>query len=188
MRFLLCLLPPLLAAQSYDVVLRRGRVMDPESGLDAVRDVGITGKKVVAVSPRQLRGKVEIDAAGLVVAPGFIVLHSHGQTPENYRYKAMDGVTTALELERGVSPVSEWYAEREGKALVNFGASSGNSPVRMDVMKDTRQFLPRYAAMNRLATPEEQKAIIAGLQKGLDEGALGMGLGLAYPPTATHEE
>jgi N-acyl-D-aspartate/D-glutamate deacylase len=188
MRFLLCLLPPLLAAQSYDVVLRRGRVMDPESGLDAVRDVGITGKKVVAVSPRQLRGKVEIDAAGLVVAPGFIDLHSHGQTPENYRYKAMDGVTTALELERGVSPVSEWYAEREGKALVNFGASSGNSPVRMAVMKDTGEFLPRDAAMNRLATPEEQKAIIAGLQKGLDEGALGMGLGLAYTPTATHEE
>ena len=188
MRFLLCLLPSLLVAQTYDVVLQRGRLIDPESGLDAVRSVGIAGKKIIAISTRPLRGKVEVDATGLVVAPGFIDLHSHGQTPENYRYKAMDGVTTALELEVGVSPVTEWYAAREGKALVNFGASAGHIPARMAVMKDTGDFLPRDAAMNRRATPEEQNVITAAGQKGLDEGALGMGLGLAYTPTATHEE
>jgi N-acyl-D-aspartate/D-glutamate deacylase len=188
MRFLLTLLPALLAAQTYDVVLQRGRVIDPESRLDAVRSVGITGTKIVAISTRPLHGKVEVDAAGLVVAPGFIDLHSHGQTPENYRYKAMDGVTTALELEVGVSPVGAWYAAREGKAIVNFGASAGHIPARMAVMKDTGDFLPRDAAMNRRATPEEQKAIAGAVQKGLDEGALGMGLGLAYTPTATHEE
>ena len=188
MRFPLWIIPSLLAAQTYDVVLQRGRVLDPESGLDAVRSVGINGKTIAAISTRPLRGKIEIDAAGLVVAPGFIDLHSHGQTPENYRYKAMDGVTTALELEVGVSPVSEWYTAREGKALVNFGASAGHIPARMAVMKDTGDFLPRDAAMNRRATPEEQKAIGAAVQKGLDEGALGMGLGLAYTPTATHEE
>jgi len=182
------MLPSLLAAQTYDIVLQGGRVLDPESGLDAVRDVGIAGKKVAAVSNRRLRGKVEIDAAGLVIAPGFIDLHSHGQTPENYRYKAMDGVTTALELEVGVSPVSEWYAAREGKALVNFGASAGHIPARMAVMKDTGEFLPRDTAMNRRATLEERKAITAAIQKGLDEGALGMGLGLAYTPSATREE
>src|SRR5262249_2872710 len=107
---------------------------------------------------------------------------------ENYRYKAMDGVTTALELEVGVSPVSAWYTERVGKSLINFGASAGHIPARMAVMKDSGSFLPRDAAMNRPATPEEQKAITAAVQKGLDEGALGMGLGLAYTPTASHEE
>ena len=188
MRFLFWLVPTLLGAQTYDVVLQRGRVVDPASGLDAVRSLGITGKKIAAISAHPLRGKVEIDTAGLVVAPGFIDLHSHGQTPENYRYKAMDGVTTALELEVGVSPVGEWYAAREGKALVNFGASAGHIPARMGVMKDTGDFLPRDAAMNRRATLEEQKAIAAAVQKGLDEGALGMGLGLAYTPAATHEE
>ena len=188
MRFLFWLVPTLLGAQTYDVVLQRGRVVDPASGLDAVRSLGITGKKIAAISAHPLRGKVEINTAGLVVAPGFIDLHSHGQTPENYRYKAMDGVTTALELEVGVSPVGEWYAAREGKALVNFGASAGHIPARMGVMKDTGDFLPRDAAMNRRATLEEQKAIAAAVQKGLDEGALGMGLGLAYPPAATHEE
>ena len=188
MRFLFWLVPTLLGAQTYDVVLQRGRVVDPASGLDAVRSLGITGKKIAAISAHPLRGKVEIDTAGLVVAPGFIDLHSHGQTPENYRYKAMDGVTTALELEVGVSPVGEWYAAREGKALVNFGASAGHIPARMGVMKDTGDILPRDAAMNRRATLEEQKAIAAAVQKGLDEGALGMGLGLAYTPAATHEE
>lgn len=188
MRFLLLLLPLLLAAQTYDIVLQRGRVIDPESGLDAVRSIGIKGRKIVAISTRPLRGKDEIDTTGLVVAPGFIDLHSHGQTPENYRYKAMDGVTTALELEVGVSPVNEWYSVREGKALINFGASVGHIPARMAVMKDTGDFLPRDAAMNRLATPVEQEAIGAALQKGLGEGALGLGMGLAYTPSATHEE
>jgi N-acyl-D-aspartate/D-glutamate deacylase len=188
MRFVLWLLPSLLAAQNYDIVLRGGRVMDPETGLDAVRNVGISGKKIGAISTRPLRGKAEIDAVGLVVAPGFIDLHSHGQTPEAYRYKAMDGVTMALELEVGVSPISEWYAAREGKSLIHFGASSGHIPARMAVMHDTGSLLPRDVAMNRLATPEEQKAIEATVQKGLDEGALGLGMGIAYTPTASPDE
>jgi dihydroorotase len=188
MRVLILLLPSLLAAQNYDVVLRSGRVMDPESGLDAVRNVGIRGKKIAAISSNQLRGKVEIDATGLVVAPGFIDLHQHSQTPEAYRYKAMDGVTTALELEAGVSPVSGWYAAREGKALINFGASSGHIPARMAVMHDSGTLLPRDAAMNRVATPEEQKMIEAAVEKGLDEGGLGMGMGITYTPTAGPDE
>jgi N-acyl-D-aspartate/D-glutamate deacylase len=88
-----------LAAQTYDVVLSGGRVMDPESGLDAVRNVGIQGRRIAAISERPLQGTTVIDAKGMVVAPGFIDLHSHGQDDENYRYKARDGVTTALELE-----------------------------------------------------------------------------------------
>ena len=188
MRFVILLLPSLLAAQNYDVVLRGGRVMDPESGLDGVRNLGIRGKKIASISTNQLRGKVEIDATGLVVAPGFIDLHQHSQTPEAYRYKAMDGVTTALELEAGVSPVSEWYAAREGKALINFGASSGHIPARMAVMHDSGTLLPRDAAMNRAATPEEQKMIEAAVEKGLDEGGLGMGMGITYTPTAGPDE
>jgi len=188
MRFLLWLLPSLLAAQTYDIVLQRGRVMDPESGLDAVRSVAVTANKIAAISENSLRGKVEIDASGLVVAPGFIDLHQHGQTPEAYGYKAMDGVTTALELEVGVSPVSEWYAARTGKSVINFGASSGHIAARMAIMKDTGDFLPRDAAMNRLATPQEQKAIESVVEKGLDEGALGLGMGITYTPTATPDE
>lgn len=129
-------------AQTFDVVLANGRVMDPESGLDAVRNVGIRGGRVEAISATPLNGRTVVDVRGLVVAPGFIDLHSHGQDAENYALKAHDGVTTALELEIGVYPVQAWYDARKGKALVNFGASSGHVPARMAVMHDTGDFLP----------------------------------------------
>ena len=88
-------------AQEFDVVIANGRVMDPASGLDAVRNIGIRGDKIAAISADALHGRIVLDAKGLVVAPGFIDLHSHGQTPVNYGFKAMDGVTTALEMEVG---------------------------------------------------------------------------------------
>ena len=182
------MLPALLSAQTYDIVLQNGRVMDPESGLDAVRSVGITGNKIAAVSARPLRGKVEVDARKLVIAPGFIDLHQHSQTNTDYGFKAMDGVTTALELEVGVFPVSEWYAARQGKSIINFGASSGHIPARMKIMHDSGGLLPRDAAMNRPATPEEQKAVASAVEKGLDEGGLGMGMGIVYTPTASPDE
>jgi hypothetical protein len=97
----------------------------------------------------------------------------HGQTPENYRYKAMDGVTTALELETGASPVSTWYAARESKSLINFGASAGVVPARMVAMHDTGATAPRDAALTRVATSEERRAIEDSVKKGLDDGGIG---------------
>jgi N-acyl-D-aspartate/D-glutamate deacylase len=175
-------------AQDYDVVIANGRVMDPASGLDAVRNVGIRGQKISAISARTLRGRTVFDAKGLVVAPGFIDLHSHGQTQENYRFKAMDGVTTALEMEVGASPVAPWYAAREGKSLINFGASSGHLPARMAVMHDSGTLLPRDKAVERAATPEEQRETLALVRRGLEEGALGVGMGIAYIPLVSRAE
>lgn len=178
----------LLPAQTYDIVLAGGHVMDPESGLDAVRNVGIRDRRIAAVSQQPLQGRTVIDAKGMVVAPGFIDLHSHGQDAENYRYKARDGVTTALEMEVGVSPVAAWYAAREGKALINFGATAGHIPARMAVIHDKGTFLPADAAAHRRATPEEKRATEDLLRRGLDERALGIGIGIAYVPSATHPE
>lgn len=177
-----------LLAQQYDIVLANGRVMDPESGLDAVRNVGIRGRRIAAVSEGALQGRTVVDVKGLVVAPGFIDLHSHGQTPENYAFKARDGVTTALEMEVGVSPVAPWYAQREGKSLINFGATSGHIPARMAVMHDPGTLLPRGAAASRAATLEEVRETRKRIEQGLDEGALGIGFGIAYVPKATREE
>src|ERR1700722_16494738 len=158
-----------LAAQPYDIVLANGRVMDPETNLDAGRNVGIRGGKIAAISQSTLEGRTVLDVKGLVVTAGFIDLHSHGQTPENYGYKARDGVTTALEMEVGVDPVSAWYAARDGKARVNFGATSGHIPAAMAVMHDSGQLLPRDAAANGAPTPEQQRQIIELVRQGLDE-------------------
>ncbi len=92
-------------SRELDVVIQGGRVMDPESGLDAVRNVGIRGGKIVEISERPLRGKETIEARGLVVAPGFIDLHEHGQEERNYEFQARDGLTTSLELELGTADV-----------------------------------------------------------------------------------
>jgi dihydroorotase len=193
MRYAILLLPVLLftgsiRAQPYDIVIAGGRVMDPATNLDGMRHIGIRGGKIAAVSTAPLRGRSTIDAKGLVVAPGFIDLHSHGQTPENYRFKARDGVTTALEMEVGVGRVTAWYGEREGKALVNFGATSGDLGARMAVMHDTGVLLPRDEAVKRAATPDEQRQVLDLLRAGLDQGALGIGMGIAYCPLEARAE
>src|ERR1700738_1018824 len=141
---------------TYDIVIASGRVMDPESGLDAVRNVGISGGQIRAISSEALKGKQTIDAKGLVVAPGFIDLHEHGQEPRNYQFQARDGVTTSLELEAGTDDVDRWYAAREGKSLINFGVSIGHIPVRMKVLGDPQSgMLPTGDAAHRAASPEE---------------------------------
>jgi N-acyl-D-aspartate/D-glutamate deacylase len=175
-------------AQTYDVVLANGRVIDPETNLDAIRNVGLNGGRIAAISASPLTGRTTVDAKGLVVTAGFIDLHSHGQDAENYAYKARDGVTTALELEVGVNPVASWYAAREGRALVNFGATSGHIPARMAVMHDSGTLLPRDAAATRAATSDERKETYELVRQGLDEGALGIGMGIAYTPKASREE
>ena len=177
-----------LCAQTYDTVLANGRVMDPESGLDAIRYIGIRGKRIEAISATPLQGKSIVDVRGLVAAPGFIDLHSHGQDDENYHFKAHDGVTTALELEIGVSPVAPWYQSRERKALINFGASSGHVPAKMAAMHDSGDFLPRDHAAHDMATDEQKLSIVNAVRQGLDDGAIGIGFGIAYVPTTTREE
>jgi hypothetical protein len=169
----------------YDTVILHGRVMDPETNLDATRNIGIQDGKIAVITGDPISGKRTIDAAGLVVSPGFIDLHSHGQDAENYRYKAMDGVTTALELEKGVYPVAPWYAEREGKALIHFGASSGEIPACMAVMHDTGSWLPRDKVITDTPTAAQQAEILADMEQGLREGGLGIGMGLAYTPRET---
>lgn len=178
------------AAAEYDLVIRGGRVMDPESGLDAVRSVGVSGGRIAAVSTEPLAGRQTIDADGLVVAPGFIDLHAHGQNDENDALRAADGVTTALELEIGAADVDRFYADREGKALVNFGASAGHVPVRMAVMGDPPAFLPPATARaaTQPATEAQLQAIRAGVRAGLDRGALAVGMGIQYTAAASRWE
>ncbi len=104
---------------SFDWVVQGGRVMDPVSGLDAVRNVGIRDGRIEAISEDSLVGAGEIDATGLVVAPGFIDLHAHGQWEEAYELTVRDGVTSAFELEVGTEDVAGWYGTREGGQVLN---------------------------------------------------------------------
>jgi N-acyl-D-aspartate/D-glutamate deacylase len=185
--WLLLLLTP-LSAQQYDLVIRNGRVIDPETGLDAIRQLGISAGKIQTISAIPLDGHAAIDATGLVVSPGFIDLHQHGQDAENYRYKAMDGVTTALEMEVGVADVDAWYDKRQSQTLINYGASIGHIPVRMRVMRDPGAFLPTGDAAHRAATDAEIAECRRQIEHGLAHGAVGVGMGPHYTPGASRWE
>src|SRR5438045_4439233 len=180
--FALLMAGPRLASgqrSSYDVVIANGRVIDPETRLDAIRFVGVRGGKIAAIATTPLTGETTIDAKGLVVAPGFIDLHAHGQDDENYRVFALDGVTTALELEVGTEDVPRFYAGREGKALINYGASVGHVRERMVVMRDPSQaLLPTGSGGHEVATDEQIAEIKRRIDAGLAAGAVGVGMGL----------
>jgi N-acyl-D-aspartate/D-glutamate deacylase len=173
---------------SYDLVILNGRVIDPESRTDAVRNLGISNGTIKAISNDKLNGRTVIDARGLVVSPGFIDLHQHGQDEENYRFKAMDGVTTALELEVGTGDVDAWYAQRDGKSLINYGVSAGHLAARMAAMHEPATFLPTGDAAHRSATDAEIADMKQRLEDGLKRGAIAVGFGIQYTPNASRWE
>src|SRR5256885_15882998 len=172
----------------YDRVILSGRVMDPASRLDAVRNIGLTGGRIAVITTHAIRGRDTIDARGLVVAPGFIDLHAHGQTPETYRFYSLDGVTTALELELGTSDVAAWYGERSAGEPINYGVSIGHIKVRMAVMHDSGPWMPVSAGAYRAASPEQIGEIAKRIELGLSEGAVSVGAGFPYTPAATRDE
>jgi N-acyl-D-aspartate/D-glutamate deacylase len=174
--------------QTYDLVILNGRIIDPESKTDAVRNLGISNGKIQTISNNRLNGRIAIDARGLVVAPGFIDLHQHGQDEENFRFKAMDGVTSALELEVGTGDIDAWYDARANKSLINYGVSAGHLAARMAAMKEPVTFLPTGEAARRAATDAEIDDMKARVEQGLKRGAVAVGFGIQYTPQASRWE
>jgi N-acyl-D-aspartate/D-glutamate deacylase len=179
-------------SQSYDLVIQDGRVLDPETGLDAVRNVGIGDGKVKRISTEALDGKRVIPARGLVVAPGFIDLHQHGQDLESQRVKALDGVTTALELEIGKPDVAAFLRSRQGRSLINYGTAASHAAARslaFGTPMPESGLLPKSgAATDEAPSPEQMEVMRARLRHELDAGALAVGMGLQYTPGATRWE
>lgn len=174
---------------SYDLVLANGRVMDPASGLDAVRHVGIRGGRIETISETPLQGTRVVDAANHVVAPGFIDLHEHGQQEESYRMMVRDGVTTAFELEVGTGDVAAWYDARKAGQIVNYGVSVGHIPARMKVLGDPGTgLLPAGIGGSGTATEAQIAEMETILRNGLAQGAVAVGLGSAYTPGAPMSE
>ncbi len=187
----------------YDLVLTGGRVIDPDSGLDATRDVAIEDGHIAAISPEPLVGRETLDVSGLVVAPGFIDLHSHSPTPLGQHYQLLDGVTTALELEAGAYPVEQFATDLQGRALLHHGTSVGYGSIRLEVKSGIRRphilsepmeplglrgywtaarslFTTPNEVFVERSTPAERDRLRARLHDGLDQGGLGIGLPLDY--------
>jgi N-acyl-D-aspartate/D-glutamate deacylase len=182
----------ILSAQQYDLVLEGGRVIDPETSVDAVRNVGIRDGKIVRISSEALSGRRVVHANGLVVAPGFIDLHQHGQDLASQRVKALDGVTTALELEIGAPDVAKFLKTKEGHSLIHYGTSASHPAARalaFGAPVPAGAIVPESGpATNQPATPEQIESIRKRLRAELDAGGLAVGMGIEYTPGATRLE
>jgi cytosine/adenosine deaminase-related metal-dependent hydrolase len=181
----------------WEIVLRGGRVIDPESGYDAVADVAIGAGRVVQIGTGLPTAPADVDVAGLVVTAGFVDLHSHVDDLAGMRLQALDGVTTALELEAGASPVAAAYraAAAEGRPS-NYGFATSWAQARMNAVAGfapggtLSAFLSRLAdpAWQRKARPEQLTALLAHLADDLADGALGIGVLLGYAPGVEEDE
>ncbi len=190
--WLLALASSTVLAQQYDLVIEGGRVLDPETGLDATRNIGIIGDKIARISADPLRAKRAISGKGLVVAPGFIDLHQHEQDLESGRVKALDGVTTALEMEIGVPEVAKFLKQKEGRSLINYGTTASHPAARALAFGTTVPeggIVPKAGvATDQPASPDQIQRITERLKQELAAGGLGIGMGIQYTPGATRLE
>lgn len=185
----------------FDILIRGGRVIDPETGHDGIADVAVAAGRIAAIGHDLGAARQTIDAGGLVVAPGFLDLHAHGQSVPADRMQAFDGVTTALELEVGALPVGAWYAAQAGvPRVLNYGTAAAWVMARKHVIAGIELVAGDAAvsAMSRdsedprwslnAASNDEAERIVALTRQGIEEGGLGIGIPYAYAPGAGAKE
>lgn len=183
-------------AAEFDLVIQGGRVIDPETGTDKVQNIGVSGGTIVALEETVLSAAKVIDAAGKVVAPGFIDVHSHTPTLLGQHLNLLDGITTQLDLEAGSYPVDYYGENYRGGAQLNYGSSVSHSAIRMKVLDQLDQPYIIMGnkpgkfgekAFTQTATAEQIKTMRALLNSGLDQGGLGIGVLLDYMTLAVSD-
>jgi N-acyl-D-aspartate/D-glutamate deacylase len=181
--------PPRLSADQpdpppghrFDTVISAGRVIDPASEYDAIADVGIDGDRITAISTDPLTGENTIDAAGLIVAPGFIDVLSYEPNAYGIWYKVGDGVTTNLGM-HGINNTAagffEFFGSADQRPPVHFGGAFDNAYMRnyqAGIGSDA-------ASASELALLEQQ------VEEGFADGWVGLSFEPEYTPWVTTEE
>jgi hypothetical protein len=181
-------------AQTYDLVINNGRVMDPETLFDSVANVAVKDGRIVAITKEPITGKQTIDAKGHIVAPGFIDTHFHFQMPIGYSLGLRDGLTSSMDFEMGCagSYIAGWYKAREGVTQANYGCAVSHELARAmfidgskgDYLKDGP--LAAYTTRAKTGwsqtrpTLEQGNKILEEIDKGLQAGAPGVGSTVGY--------
>lgn len=183
----------------YDVVILNGRVMDPETNFDEIRNVGIKDGRIVSITEDDISGTQTIDASGHVVAAGFIDYEQHGLDPFGIKVNLRDGVTTQMDFEVGALNIPEWYEKRTGNTQANFGTVAGQEYARMRVhdkmsLKGPDISMPYTLKVHRAesgkdghegwandrSSYDQINEVHAILDEELRQGALGIGSLIGY--------
>jgi N-acyl-D-glutamate deacylase len=180
------------ASDTYDIVLTSGRVIDPETNFDGIRNIGINNGTIVKIATKPLSGKLIINARDHVISPGFIDLHHHGQNISGYRMQAIQGVTTALELESGILPIGDWYSGQTKKGLpINYGAAAAWTFARIAAFnneepKSTLEYFQEAQSQHdwkmEISSEQQLETLLQQVEQGLKEGGLGIGINAGYAP------
>jgi N-acyl-D-amino-acid deacylase len=178
--FLLCAIVVCARAAEFDIVIRNARVVDGTGNPWYHADVAVRDGRIAKIGsvPPEAAYRV-IEAAGRVLAPGFIDVHTHVESSIDKRPRAdsliLDGVTTIVTGNCGGSKLNlaEWFAELEKLGLgPNVASLIGHNTVRREVM----------GTANRTATPDEIDRMQQLVEKAMREGAVGFSTGLIYIP------
>ena len=162
-----------------DLVIRHGRIVDGTGNPAYFADVAVRGGRIVAIGKRVGQARLELDAQGLVVAPGFIDVHTHAEDltelPFAENFIRM-GVTTIVTGNCGSSAidVAGFFRRLEAtRVSVNVATLVGHNSIRSSAMNGSHDRLPTEAEMARMEALVEQ---------GMKDGALGLSTGLIYLP------
>ena len=171
---------PTAQTQSYDLLLRNGRIVDGSGSPWYRGDIAIRGDTIVRIAPSitEPASRV-IDLGDQVIAPGFIDIHTHSRrgifdvpTADNY---IRQGVTTVMEGPDGSSPIplAPFLAKLDAlPKSINIGSFIGQGSVRSAVIGD----------VDRKPTAEELDKMRALVEQGMKDGAFGLSTGLFYVP------
>ena len=192
--------PVWAGGSDYSVVIANGRVMDPETGFDAIANVGIEGGRIAKITTETITGARVIDAKGMVVTAGFIDQHFHWTRPLGYKLALRDGVTTAMDLEAGSLGlmIDDYYDMHAGRSLVNYGTAVSHEISRAAVHDDffAMDGVSALAKGGRkgkgwshgVSTGEKLEELLSIAETGMRRGALGVASTLGYMPGVSATE
>jgi N-acyl-D-amino-acid deacylase len=176
---LLLILPFISYSQSIDLLIINGKIIDGTGNSWYHGDIAVKDGKIVSIGKSNSDAKIVLDAKGLIVAPGFIDVHTHIETndfkvptADNFIH---DGVTTVVTGNCGSSQVDVakyFYKLDSTKLSINVATLIGHNSVRREVMGESM----------RDPTADEQKQMEELVAKAMESGSVGLSTGLIYVP------